>query len=570
MKVGAAALGHAFMGLGLAVGLGPLLGCEWSEIAAPVLLGMLGVLGLYGVVRTPRGDLPWAALVCGLAHPGNLTGTLPLDSNLGTLVGTVVAVVIANLWAGRTGRPTGAEGRPSHDRRSRPRARSRAMRAWTRCASVAALLMISEVSPHTASADTPVRTVVGSDAAAPTRDADDVPAEPESAPTGDQEASPETQRFGGPSSVPGQVRADEEAPRTETARRLGDWLDESFGLQVGVDYSIMAQQLSESLGEDAAAGGVFRLYGQWTPSHRGEPIAGGLVYKLEERHRIGTDIAPQALGPVAGYQGLTALTFSDAGLLLTNLYWHQSFLDSRVAFAAGIVDTTDYVDVYGLVNPWTEFSNVAFTTNPAIAFPDQSFGVAVRLSITPHLYTLFGIADPDGDPEHPGDTFRNFFARSTQFRHLEIGWAGSWDERFVDNVHVMVWQVDRREEAGVDAGWGIVGSFSHVFADRWLPFLRAGYSDGGGALLRALVSAGLGYRLNDREDYIGIGASWGRPPTDVTGGTIEDQGAFEIYYRAQIFPHLTLTPDFQLLLNPARNPSVDTIWVVGLRLRVAF
>jgi carbohydrate-selective porin OprB len=33
--------------------------------------------------------------------------------------------------------------------------------------------------------------------------------------------------------------------------------------------------------------------------------------------------------------------FSDAGWLLTNLFWHQSFFENRVAFVAGIVDTTD-------------------------------------------------------------------------------------------------------------------------------------------------------------------------------------------------------------------------------------
>ncbi len=422
----------------------------------------------------------------------------------------------------------------------------------------------------TASADPDSANATESAHDPPSRAADEAGTKP--TPAGDpaEDAGDATQRFGGPSSVPGQVHSDEQAPRTEGARRVGDWLTSSIGLQAGIDYSVLAQLLSESLDEDAAAGGVLRVYGQWTPRFLGEGLAGGLVCKLEHRHRLGTDIAPQALGPAAGYQGLTSVTFSDAGLLLTNLYWHQAFFDSRIAFAAGIVDTTDYIDVYGLVNPWTEFNNLAFTTNPTIAFPDQSFGVAVRWSITPQLYTILGIADPGGDPAHPGDTFRNFFTRSTQFRHLEIGWVGSWEKRFVDNVHVMAWQVDQRDEAGVDAGWGIVGSFSREFGDRWLPFLRGGYSDGGGALLRGSVSAGLGFRLNDRNDYIAFGASWGRPPTDVTGGRPEDQGTFEVYYRAHIFPHVSITPDFQLLLNPALNPSADSIWVLGLRLRAAF
>jgi hypothetical protein len=47
-----------------------------------------------------------------------------------------------------------------------------------------------------------------------------------------------------------------------------------------------------------------------------------------------------------GYAGLTAVPFSDTGWLLTNLYWHQSLDDNRLAFILGIVDVTDYVGVY--------------------------------------------------------------------------------------------------------------------------------------------------------------------------------------------------------------------------------
>jgi porin len=76
--------------------------------------------------------------------------------------------------------------------------------------------------------------------------------------------------------------------------------------------------------------------------------------------------------------------------------------------------------------------------------------------------------------------------------------------------------------------------------------------------------------MNEREDYIAIGASWGRPPADVTSGRTNDQLTLETYYRAQIFPHISLTPNFQLLVNPALNPTASSIWLLGLRLRAAF
>jgi porin len=83
---------------------------------------------------------------------------------------------------------------------------------------------------------------------------------------------------------------------------------------------------------------------------------------------------------------------------LTNLYWSQRFLDNRLAFVAGVVDVTDYVDVYGLVNVWTDFNSYAFSTNPTIYTPDQGLGAALRVMPTENVYILGDIADANGNP----------------------------------------------------------------------------------------------------------------------------------------------------------------------------
>ena len=70
------------------------------------LLIPLVVIGLCLVFQTSRRDLPWAALVCCIAYLGIMAGSSILDSNVGNLVGTILAVVVANLWARYTGRPT--------------------------------------------------------------------------------------------------------------------------------------------------------------------------------------------------------------------------------------------------------------------------------------------------------------------------------------------------------------------------------------------------------------------------------------------------------------------------------
>ena len=382
-------------------------------------------------------------------------------------------------------------------------------------------------------------------------------------------------QIGGPSSVPAQIQSNQEdralpgpsLPELSLRKRLAH----EYGLDLGADYQVLYQHASVSPDDNNAAGGVIRLYGQWTPFKRGSPDAGYLVFKVENRHRLGTDISPQALGSTLGYAGLTAATFSDAGSLLTNLYWSRKYADNRFAFAAGIVDVTDYVDVYGLVNPWTEFNNLAFSTSPTIPAPNPGLGAAVRLRFTPdNYYVLGGIADANGDPGDPGDAFHSFFDVGEYFRHLEFGWIADWEHRYSDNIHMTAWQVDDRKEANTEGGWGVAFSFSRMMSERWLPFVRAGYSDGGGALVDRTVSAGLGYRINDRNDYVGLGANWGRPATESAADNSRDQYTFEAYYRLQVLPQLQIVPSVQLILDPADNPSIDSLWVPSLRVRAVF
>jgi porin len=43
----------------------------------------------------------------------------------------------------------------------------------------------------------------------------------------------------------------------------------------------------------------------------------------------------------------------------------------------------------------------------------------------------------------------------------------------------------------------------------------------------------------------------------------------ELFWRWQLARQLAVTPDLQLLINPANNPDEDAIWVFGLRGRFA-
>jgi porin len=309
-------------------------------------------------------------------------------------------------------------------------------------------------------------------------------------------------QFGGPSSTGAQLEENDEVrepllrfPGIDKA--LKPWFDfkanlnKKHGFSFGFDYNALYQGVSDSLGEDTAAGGIFRAYGSWTLLGRDTGHRGSLTWKVENRHRLGTDIAPQNLGFAAGYNGITGTMFSDYEWGVTNLFWRQEFSQGRFVVLAGKVDPTDYLDVYGLINPLTAFQNLSFLTNPTIAAPNQSLGLAGGAMITDNLYIpVADFSDANRDATKSG--FDTFFDDNEYFNQIEFGWTSSKDRIYFDNVRLTAWHQNTREKANVEDSRGLAFSATKFINDTWISFLRAGWSDGNAPLLEATVSAGVG------------------------------------------------------------------------------
>jgi porin len=384
--------------------------------------------------------------------------------------------------------------------------------------------------------------------------------------------------FGGPSSVGGKLK--EAAEVTEPRFRIPvidhvikPWFDfkahanRKLGLRFNLDYQALYQVADESPGEDEAAAGLFRFYGEWALFGRDTSHPGNLVYKVEHGHRLGTDISPEDLNLEIGAilpTGDSFTEFRNSSWAVTNLYWQQRFLDGRITFVAGNVDPSDYVDTYGLNDPQTHFQNLAFLTNPTIAMPDQGLGAAFGLMVTDNVYVVSGLSDANGDPTVVG--FDTFFDDNEYFKHLEIGWISSFERRFLDNIHLTAWHVDDREKAQVPDSWGLAFSLTRFIDDKWMPFIQAGWSDGDASPMETNVSAGIARYFSKHRDLIGLGVSWGQP----SDNSLHDQYTAEFFYRLQLTQSLAITPDAQMIIDPALNPGEDVIGVFGLRVRLTF
>ena len=105
---------------------------------------------------------------------------------------------------------------------------------------------------------------------------------------------------------------------------------------------------------------------------------------------------------------------------------------------------------------------------------------------------------------------------------------------------------------------------------RWLPFLRVGYAEGGGAPLERSFGTGFAYYPSGDGSVFGLGINWGHPNRDSFDASTDDQYTLDTYYRFQLLERLAITPDLQLIKQPAQNPGYETVWIAGLRARVVF
>ncbi len=369
----------------------------------------------------------------------------------------------------------------------------------------------------------------------------------------------------GPSSVaaeltPGDGLTDPH-PRTDFPRNVlpgyFGWKDRMAenGFRFNLDYLALGQWSDSDLGESESGGGILRFYGSWQATDNGS-----LTFKIENRQAYG-DVAPQFYGFNSGALAITGTAFNDNGAMLTNLFWTQRDPEGRWTIQIGQIDVTDFVDVYGLVSPYTAFQNLAFNTNPTINAPNPGLGIAAGAMLGENFYVVGAIADANGDPTEPSF---DVFETGETFKSIEIGYASGADRLYFDNVHLTFWQSDESEDGSRAEDKGATFSASWFIDNTWMPFLRAGVSDGTAALYNRSLSTGLGwYRRN--QDLAAIGLNWAEAK-----GFDDQQFTAEAFYRFNISPDFQITPSIQFIENPLLNPGSDNLTIVGLRARIVF
>ncbi|WP_394204825.1 carbohydrate porin [Shewanella waksmanii] len=380
--------------------------------------------------------------------------------------------------------------------------------------------------------------------------------------------------FGSPDTVDNTIK--------DNTREKQSWreaLASEHHLTLGLDYQALGLSASSATdgGDDSAAAGVMRFYGAWNLVGLDDGNTGGLVWKIEHRHKY-TDVDPKSFSfiePGLGYIGMIGPAYSDQGSRLTNLYWKQKFNGGKTSMMVGYLDTTDYVDTYALASPWTGFTNLAFSTGAgAIGLPDDGIlGLAVGHMLSDNFYTVLGVADGKGRSDKPADGFETLFNDHKLFTTFELGWTASQEQIYTDNVHVTFWHLDggtQHNLTGTESGRGVNFSASYFVTQQLMPFVRGGISEGDVALYEKSLTLGVGYfGLLAAKNSLGFAINFSEVNDNLAqayGVTDKNQFTSELYYNMHLGEFIQLTPNIQYIDNPAISTEKDT-WVLGLRMR---
>ena len=339
---------------------------------------------------------------------------------------------------------------------------------------------------------------------------------------------------------------------------------EKYRIAVGTDYMFLNQLASFSYSDRVATSGIFRFYGTWDALVSDKGHNGSFIFKIENRHKIGNGQIPRELGYETG-SALSTASFKDFSWGLTNFYWRQRFYNNRIMLVVGLMDPGDWLDLYPLLNAYKYYLNEAYFNSPAMALPSQGLGISGGFTFAREFYLSGGMHDANGDPTNfLIGNFESFFGQNEYFYWVEAGWKQNRAMLGGETVHLTYWYQDAREEEGTVASKGWCFSASQRFGS-YIPFVRAGITEGNAALMHHMVMAGVGIDAF-RGDNLGIAFNWGGP----TDRSKRDQFSMELYYAIQLTQHINIMPEIQLTKNPSFNDTQDLVAVFStIRIRYA-
>jgi porin len=280
---------------------------------------------------------------------------------------------------------------------------------------------------------------------------------------------------------------------------------------------------------------------------------------------LGYDPSQETLtGNVASISTLNATVF-DVGAVVDELFWKQVALGGKLLLLGGKLDLMYHFDTNRAANDgYVQFFSYSLQNNPSIPGPLYGgFGGIARLNLPSKSYLMFGAGDSSMDQAVlPWKTLHN----DSWYQLLELGIAVDIPALGAGNYRLTPWH---NHLLGAD-GFGVGLNFDQELGRKDIvAFFRFGYGDRAVTPVRIFASGGISFErpFGRPDDQVAVGVAWSDPSP---GYGFRSETLLEMFYRFELMKTVSLSPDLQLVFNPAGNPKTDVVVIPGVRLLMKF
>ena len=349
--------------------------------------------------------------------------------------------------------------------------------------------------------------------------------------------------------------------------RATDLVKNTTALSLGMSYTTIYQIVPEAPTPHHTLVGSFDLYGSWhlvDSTMLGDGILG---FVFRDRTNWGPLTGNQLAADTGLPWGIN--NSGSAGYNRFNqVWWQQSLLGNKLVIQAGKIDETTHFNTNRVASSdGRDFMMQSLVYSQTIAFPSNGMGFNIRYRPDPRLYLDAGFGDANGNPDNKPSDSINSFLQGHYFEAFEVGlvpeiktFSSSLEE---GHYRLMAWHTAATSEHG--DGAGVALSVDQEVPMHLVPFLRLGYCPAGVGRTSTEVDWGVVSvePLGRPSDRLGIGATWAQP----TPPSTHDQFAIEAFYRAELVDGFQVTPDVELIFDPALNPNSTFQAIFGIRVR---
>lgn len=385
------------------------------------------------------------------------------------------------------------------------------------------------------------------------------------------------------------------------------WTKQNMGLTWNIYYTLLYQhatRTNQGLGRDAGSGRL-DLNFDWVIFDEPGLGRGSIGFLLRSGVELGQPNT-YAIGNAVGTApvNLNALQWTYP-TSFDLLYWQQGWCDDRVVASVGKIHPNQYIQLSRVANDESrQFLAGVFDGLNTLGSTLGTYTAGAAIQVVPvdGLYVNAIWADPEGGPDEGfGDLGDGSWWAAAQigltpvlqgFDGNEV--TGNWNVVFAGtNRGVTSSTLQPQSQAqsqgqsngqgfgvilqqGLTAttenenewSWGVM--VEQGLASDFDLLLQYGSSTEGMSAIDRQFNAAIRWDrpFGRRDEAIGAGFSWSRP-TDLYSPSRREIMMIETYYRIQLTESMQLSPDLQIVLQPATGAD-SPVLVFGIRLKTQF